>query len=83
MVKYKLGQTPKGRKTCLKCKFYRMVADDERNRTSLDLCLKKGPLPAAYTFSDLCCSGSSCTFILTLKCLEEIAEKCEYYEEET
>ncbi|MCX8176081.1 MAG: hypothetical protein N3E48_02475 [Candidatus Bathyarchaeota archaeon] len=47
----------------------------------MDLCLKKGPLPAAYTFSDLCCGGNSCMFILTLKRLEEIAEKCEYYEE--
>jgi len=69
------------KKTCLKCKFYRMVVNEERNRTTLDFCLKKGYLPAAFTFSDLCCGGSECIFMRTLSSLEEIAEKCEYYTE--
>ena len=58
-----------------------MMPSDERDRTASDLCLKKGPLPAAYMMGDVCCGGNECIFWRVLACFEEIAEACENYEE--
>ena len=69
------------KKSCLNCKFYRMIPSERRDRTASDLCLKKGSLPAAYTSDNLCCGGGGGTFWGALSRLEEIAEKCESYEE--
>jgi len=58
-----------------------MAAEEERGRTSFDFCEKKGKLPtAAFSFNDVCCGNGTCFNLRAFFCLEEIAEKCEYYE---
>ncbi|MHC1587809.1 MAG: hypothetical protein ACXQTX_05025, partial [Candidatus Syntropharchaeia archaeon] len=62
------------RRSCIKCKYYRIADDDMRGRTSFDYCEKKGQLPtAAFCFDDTCCSGSGQTYsTFSFACLEEI-----------
>ena len=68
-------------KSCIKCKHYSMSAEEDRSRTSFDFCEKKGRLPtSAFSFNDVCCGGGTCFNLRAFSCLEEIAEKCEYYE---
>jgi hypothetical protein len=60
-----------------------MGGEEERGRTSLDFCSIKGEyLPtAAFSFNDVCCSGSNLCFnAQAFSCLEEIAQECDYYE---
>jgi hypothetical protein len=67
-------------KSCIKCKYYSMAAEEDRGRTSFDFCEKKGELPtSAFSFNDVCCGNGTCFNIRAFFCLEEIAEKCEYY----
>jgi len=68
-------------KSCIKCKHYSMATEEDRGRTSFDFCEKKGELPtSAFSFNDVCCGNGTCFNIRAFFCLEEIAEKCEYYE---
>lgn len=58
-----------------------MTAEEDRGRTSFDFCDVKGKLPtAAFSFNDVCCGNGACFNIRAFVCLEEVAEKCEYYE---
>ena len=67
-------------KSCVKCRYYSMAAEEDRGRTSFDFCEKKGELPtSAFSFNDVCCGNGTCFNIRAFFCLEEIAEKCEYY----
>jgi hypothetical protein len=71
------------KKSCLSCRYYLMEGEEERGRTSLDFCSRKGEyLPtAAFSFNDVCCSGVNLCFNpQAFSCLEEIAQECSYYE---
>ena len=71
------------KKSCLSCRHYLMEGEEERGRTSLDFCSRKGEcLPtAAFSFNDVCCSGANLCFnAQAFSCLEEIAQECNYYE---
>jgi hypothetical protein len=67
-------------KSCIKCEYYSMATEEDRGRTSFDFCEKKGDLPtSAFSFNDVCCGNGTCFNIRAFFCLEEMAEKCEYY----
>ena len=58
-----------------------MTTEEARDRTSSDFCKKKGKLPtSAFSFNDVCCGGGASFNIRAFFCLEDFAERCEYYE---
>ncbi len=58
-----------------------MTTEEARDRTRSDFSKKKGKVPtSAFSLNDVCCGGGASFNIRAFFCLEDFAERYEYYE---